>query len=1232
MFRRFSQFLPQPTAGTPSRRLRPAQAKAGGRFADHGVRSILIAAALLSAPLLGQAQSPPGFVYENDSESQTLAELNGDGAVDLVVLDKASGQFRVAEGQGDGTLVWRDNPGDSGLSPATGFSAGPVLDPSYEQLVVSAERGNRIQIIDAQTGGRLTQPLRVPDTLRGPAVVTALNIPDGPSGYDPDFFDIAYHATLEDPGDPNLLQFFRNDGSGLPFPDRAEGKSSDLPPRGANRIELEAGNLPVYGVLNDTGSGTLFRLLDPRGALASSIDEIGGLPGGAAYVYADFDGDAGAEFLFYRPGSATLYESEWTGSGLSALTPFSYPAAIAELRIVQSAGQPQLLVIHDGRDQADRVDYDGSGSFSVRENFPAEGDLPIRGALSVQDKLHLLDGSGRSASLRSFAFDGNNAHQLIDKQKLTPLRSGGAGSTVLLFDSAPLQDPDARLLARYDAGPWTSAFRLGPSSVEVESERFRGASEGLGDPQVEVIQGLPAAAGGALTNQIDSDTSIFFQDGAIGDMTAELSVSPPSGTYGRALRPVFDLTGEGKILYRTSTRIADWTPITDTPPLILDDTTLYAVAVNNDEQFSNIVTVDYVITGEPDTRDSDGDGLPDFAALEAGLDPLAADDDADGDGFTDFQEVIAGTDPTNAASKPSRSGVSFEYPNSFDLLAAPAVPNPAGGTTPLRPRSSSGVDLVVHQPGGSFLDRQTTAPDGSLGYPVSRFEALGAVGDERFLVTASALNFQVDDGGSPRDYGRQVAALAKIPPLEFSPFAYSGFGDNGGYGNLSAETADWRAAAQAYFSSLQRPEIVRDPVGPESTLELLLVETILGRLLYDEGFSDRTELTLTPFRSDENPLAAIPVGDPLPDPAPNPARDRQLNATLLEQRKRALGASGSPFYGVDGIIDTVRSELADTSTTGIQQLKELAARLYTASATTSGAALRQPLPALRQFIRSGSLTNTGYDDVPASGNFPASLRADASQGINDIIRAIQPRPTETVTLYVEGGEATAACPTWKEVLYTSNGFDPDSPILTGSEYALLDAQGDRYPVTRAFPLTSGSVFQVTGYVLDEAPCGDIALEVITRPELAFLRNSSARDQDGNLIPDAIEARNPDAAFSPFDDTDGDGYTDLQEILDGSDPDNPANRPMDGGSPAAVAEVGPPQLRIVDNGPTSAAIKFDYPAEYVPYVEFELHSTSDLNTAFSPTGEAANHTGSGEHEQLVNQSGDSEFYIFRMQLK
>jgi hypothetical protein len=54
---------------------------------------------------------------------------------------------------------------------------------------------------------------------------------------------------------------------------------------------------------------------------------------------------------------------------------------------------------------------------------------------------------------------------------------------------------------------------------------------------------------------------------------------------------------------------------------------------------------------DPLQKDTDGDGLSDWAELMVGSDPTKAD--TDGDGWRDGYEVCKGTDPTKAASIPS---------------------------------------------------------------------------------------------------------------------------------------------------------------------------------------------------------------------------------------------------------------------------------------------------------------------------------------------------------------------------------------------------------------------------------------------------------------------------------------------------------------------------------------------------------------------------------------------------
>lgn len=1181
-------------------------------------------------------QDASDLVYENASEFQTLADVNGDGVPDLIVADKASGSFRIAEGQSDGSVVWRENVGNSGLTAMTGFSAGPLVDANRDQLIFSATLDNRIQIIDTPTDSRLSEPLRVPDTLVGPTLVTAINIRGGSfsSDYDEDFFDLAYHATLHDADVTNLLRIHRNDGSGLPFEAEASAAASEDIPSRPNRIEYSNSELPAYGLLIADGAHS-FHLLSVDDGLDVELGSVSGLPNNAAYVYADFDGDGSSEFIFYQAGSSALYESQWTPSGLSALSTSSYSTEIAEIHVINSTGTPELFIIHAGRDQADRVTYTSPGGFAVQENFIAS-DGVFRGALSLSNSLHLLEGDATTHTSRQFDFGGSQ-HNFVASQELPLLPAAGAtGATVLLFDSEPLRDPDARLLSRYNAGPWTSGFSLSAGGgAQLISESFQSASDGLGDAQAQTIQSAPAATAGGLTNQIAADNSIFFQDAAVGEVTSVLSVTPPGGTYDRALTPTFGFSGDAStIVYRTSTRIKNWTSITANPPLIVDDTTLYAVAYDGDLAFSNIVQVDYVITGAPDNRDSNGDGVPDFVALQHGLDPLASNNDADGDGFTNLQEILAGTDPTSASSKPSsRDEIAFEYPNSFDLQVAPAVPNPGAGSELLRPyveAPETPMRLVVHQPDGVFLGAAPTQKISGLSVPAAPFEALDMVGKDLFVVTASSSTFKVYDG-SAKDYGREVAGLIKTPALDFEGFDYSGFGDLGGFDDLAAETAAWRSAALDYFNALTRPNVLRDPVDAVATLELLLVESIIGQQLAARELSDRSNVTLTPFRQIENPLPALASGSAISDPIPNVERDRSVSITQLQALQRRDGSN--PAFSVQGIIDTVRDELASASSPDIQQLKLLAERLYTNSATAEeSGSLRQPLDALRRFIRQGNLANTGYEKSPVVADFPSTLLTEATQGVAAIVGSISPRTVETVTLYFAGDENASSSPVWSEVFYTHGNFDPESPSYTGTQYTLLDDQGDAYPVARAFPLTSGSVFQVSGYVLEDAPDGAQTLEVIPQPTLVFLRNQSPNDANGNLIPDSIEERNPEANLDAFTDSDDDGYSDLQEILAGSDPLGSTSIPMAGGSPAAVSDIQSPQLEIRSISGSQSIIEFDFAPDYAEHISFQLYSTEDLASGFNPTTQSAQHLGSGQHELIVDQTADQHFYIFRMQLK
>ena len=1183
--------------------------------------------------------SAPGFVHETATEFHTRADLTGNGNTDLIVADKETGEFRVAEGASDGTVTWRNHPGDSGLGSISDLTAGRVLDNGRDVLLFADAFVNRIQLIDTPDDAPFVERTFHPFDGVGPGLVTAIDAPGVGAGYNTKFDDVLIHSVLEIAGSENVFYTQPNPDGTLPLASNAIADFGGIATR-ANRVVLVAGAPDVYAYLRKETEAAEFILIDPTDPDFPELAKVSRLPADSAYVYADFDGDGAAEFLFFVPGSSEIYWSRYEGgSKLSDPLSINYPTPVGDIRVIDSSGTPQLLIVHADGATADVVDYPGAGSFSLEESFHAgEGEL-FTGGVSIGERLHLLSGDsqGRSHRLQTYSYDGDS-HQLEDEQDLTTLRPAGSVASVLVFDDDPLIESDARLLGALEAGPWTSAFRLDSGTITVDSERFLSPEEGLGDRQEVTLDAVPAGTAGGLTTQVDTDLSLFFRDRAIGEVFINLEMSPKSGAFARAIRPEFTLSGPGNVFYRT-TQSPSWQFYNpDNPPTFFTDTTVTAVAIAPGNRFSNIVQATYAFPLDPAAQDSNGNGLPDFVMAAHGLDPLTDRTDSSGNGFTDFQEILAGTNPLDPDDKPDRGEVSFEFPNSFDLFAVPATVDPenAGESFPsfARPEqpgsgfTDRSTKMTVHQPNGFFLGASPTLPPLATGDPAAIFRALEPADDALFLIVTTEPRFEVD-AGQPEEFGRQTAAIIQPPKQDFAPFEYTDFGEFGGSDDLEAEADAWRSQAVDYYNGLERPQSIQDPVDYKSTVILLLVESILGERLYDRDLVDRPNISITPFRATERPLQPGEVEEESSD------RNRAVTTRQLLDLQLHDASGGSDSYRIDEVIVTVETAVLGAETgDDIFNLGVLAERLYRGHASyPKPGSLRAPFDALRRFIRTGDLENTGYldENLGAELGIPPGLITSAGDGVDQVKALVAPRQTATVHLYYDGGSIGADCATWKEVDFNANTFDPEDPTLTGVDYALLDDRGRPFPVSRAFPLTDGTVFRVTGFVLDDAPCGDVALEVVPQPQLVFINNTSPPDSNGDLIPDTLQNLNPGVSLSPFADSNGNGYSDLQEILAGSDPYDPSRVPMKNGKPAPVADLSPPNVRISSNENGLAQVDFEFPPEYAGKIAFRLFKSDDLSQ-FTSTGKSAVYQGGGNFQTVITQDENSSFYIFQMELK
>ncbi len=1181
------------------------------------------AAALLAACGLATAADS---THELRHALLARGDFNGDGRADLAVVERSTGLVRVARVAADGSLGWGQGH-HSGISPATGVASGRLLLAGRDALAVTGTWANRTNLFDFANPAAVPVPLSVFSPPVGPTGVAAAQVSGGTA-----LEEIVLHHT-ENGTVPQGRAFVRFSGSPVvpqvfvpaaPAPPVAE---LELRPR-----RLEGMATAAVGSFNGTLLVEGFRVLRVGTTPVQVLASLNGLPVGSHFVHADFDGAATtspAQFVFFRRGSPTLYLASLSAANAFIALPLADAGEAVEqvTAVAATGGGWNLLVVFESG-WAQLFAFNGQSAPVPGESFAAPADGIFQGVFaSGPGDFHLLAGPRGLPLTRAHRFTWNgSSHAANGISELPELRAGRATSNVFAFNKDPFIATDAVLLGSFSAGEWTRDGALNGGNLEARQARFAGPADGLGGFQPVVLGSAPAGTTHVMTNQIPSGqpgvasyASAYGPTAALGRTTGEVTIDPAPGRMLRAIRPRFTIPPGVSVFWRIGG--GSWVSLVAQPPGWQFDAFTIEWYGSGGGLTTPVYRASYTFAEPPDTLDSDGDGVPDYVEIALGLDPVGSGDDGDGDGASDLLEILSGTSPTQTGSSPTRidgppaGDPQFKgnYLNTFNFRITPLAID-GGARYATRGAVAAGVGL--HEPSGIQLGLAPTVGSAPQHARIGNIQA-GFAGS--LLVAGSDANFNLAGLVAPEQRrGRELVGLIPVPFSDLGPvpFVYPG-------GPLANAATGWIDAAKIHYAQ-SKPSILHT-LDATTTLALLLVE-----LKYEEILRARGELgagqtlSLTPFRSTESTL---PLDEAAGAPADAVCR---LSAGDMDRLRRYAGEAPAFTYSQGWKAGDIRTALAAAlaapPSPAAARLVELARELYFLSAAANDEALPQfpsPVDTLRAFLRGARLPGDSDQDgvldpgetLSYWGNLtltPAQV-AEAHGAIASLLALPPSRPTRSGVFVVDAATFAGPVPVVRE-------------LGSIAPHVLLQGNGEPWPLSQFTALPVGAELTVTGFSDVSSPHAPSALEVITL-SLTHLPSGPV-DLDNNLLGDGWEDLFPVVA-GPFGDSDGDGASDLQEYLSGTDPVDPLSVP-----PGGPVNLGPPVLEISGAAvPGTFVVEFEFPAAYADQVAFHVQQSDNLATGFGDTGVRVPHLGAGVHRITLDPgAARAKFWRVRLGLK
>jgi Tol biopolymer transport system component len=496
--------------------------------------------------LPGAGESSAGVVNESATEFLTSGDFNGDGILDVLVLDKATGNARVGYQDANGVLVW-SAPLITGAENATGCGIGKFLQPDRAAVAVTSPELNQVYLADLSNSNSAGPSVAISLPGLGPHSLTGLNQPFGGAG---SAFDNLLTASSFNDGPSERLDM-TGFLQGVPSIDGQFNESGSFARPNALRFGTNTFDFAIGLVRGTNDTLHVWQFTNAPGLLAAYSN----LPPLSDYAFGIFNGEALPRFAFYVPGQSNISIVPLTNvSGLlnfGTAIPVSLPTAIAGLYYVDGTnGDGSFQVLFGDGVQGIRVPGDSPTLGTVyRHGAGSTGLIPL-----TSNQFALLTApTGRLDSVHAqvMQFNAGNYTQ-ISASDLPAITSHATRANVWLFQREPFVSSEPGFISSLSSPDWSTRVSGLPATLSVRTESDGGTGSGLGSAGTNNLGAPPPGTVYGVPDQYADSISLFSYATPRGADSVTVTISPPPGMYPGPVQVSFStLNLSDTIFYRT---------------------------------------------------------------------------------------------------------------------------------------------------------------------------------------------------------------------------------------------------------------------------------------------------------------------------------------------------------------------------------------------------------------------------------------------------------------------------------------------------------------------------------------------------------------------------------------------------------------------------------------------------------------------------------------------------------